>query len=368
MRTDIVKEGKVVVKVPTENKYEAAVFYNQDAELQRDISVSVLQAWQTLTKKKLVICDALAATGVRGLRYSKEVSGIKEAILNDHNLLAVKLIKQNIKLNKLSKCKANWSETNKLLYSGKVFDFIDIDPFGTPAPFLDGAAHSIFHKGFVGITATDAAPLSGTYPTACLRKYGIKTIKGTEFYRELGLRNLLTFTILTFARQDRAFIPVLSHATTHYFRLYGKVEHAGSVEPLLKQIKTLYYCRKCLNREFGSVREKCQCGSTFETAGPIYVGPIFDREFCSAAIEDLKKRDFKQKLAELELLYTILNESDSPFYFDLDFLAKITKKHPPKMDIFLERLKSKGFVATRTHFCQTAIKTDAKAKQAIECL
>ena len=366
MQTKLIQEGEVRLRVPTEDKFKAAVFYNRDAELQRDISIATLSAWKNLSKKKIFACDALSATGIRGLRYAKE-AGLKEIILNDHNPIAFKLIKQNIKLNKLTKiCKANWQNMNALLQS-KVFSFIDIDPFGTPNIFLDAAARSIHSKGLVAITATDTAPLSGTYPKTCLRKYGIKTIKGTEFYRELGIRNLITFTILAFSKYDRAFVPMLSHATTHYFRIYGKMGPASEIEPLLKQIKIIYYCRKCLNREFGNVRERCQCGSQFETAGPIYVGTIQDTIFCSAVIDDMKKRDFNQKKAELELLYMLVNEAKSPpLYFDLNAIGKAYKKVPPKLDVLIEKLKSKGFVATRTHFCPTGIKTDSDLKDILE--
>lgn len=369
MKIQLIQEGEIKLKVPTENKYKAAVFYNPEAEMQRDISISVLSAWKNISREKIWICDALSASGVRGLRYAKEVKGVKEVLLNDHNPIAFKLIKQNIKLNKLTKfCKANWQNTNVLLQS-KVFGFIDIDPFGTPNVFLDAAARSIWNKGFVAITATDTAPLSGTYPGTCFRKYGIKTIKGTEFYRELGIRNLITFTILTFSKYDRAFVPVVSHAKTHYFRIYGKIGPASAIEDLLKQIKFLNHCKKCLNRIFGEPKEKCECGSNFEIAGPVYSGPISDQDFCEAVLEDLKKRDFKQKKAELELLYMLVNEAKSPsLYFDVNAIGKIYKKVPPKLDILIEKLKSKGFAATRTHFCPTGVKTDAKITQLLECL
>ncbi len=257
-------------------------FFNPDAELVRDISVAALAVWQKQFGKPISVCDALSATGIRGLRYAKEISGVKEVLLNDSNPIAVRAIKKNISLNKLQKvCKANWSDANKLFFSGKVFDFIDLDPFGSPAQFVDGAANAIFHKGFVGTTATDTAALCGSKPFAGLRKYGL-LLRKTDFYQELGLRSLITFSILTFAKWDRAFIPVLSFSHKHYYRIFGKIAHAGEIEKLLKQINFVSYCRKCANRKTGSENICDFCGSQTEILGPIYLGKVDEKEFCSA--------------------------------------------------------------------------------------
>src|SRR3990172_6268294 len=103
MKTLNIKEGGTSIYVPREKTYEASVFYNPEAELTRDISVSALQAFQKQSKLKLNVLDALSATGIRGLRYKREVKGIKGLVLNDKNPLAAKLIRKNMKVNKI-KC------------------------------------------------------------------------------------------------------------------------------------------------------------------------------------------------------------------------------------------------------------------------
>src|SRR3990170_1628488 len=214
-----IKEGKIEIFQDKE------VFYNPLAELNRDLSVSALQVFQKQTKLKLNILDALAATGVRGIRYAKEVKGIKEMVLNDKNPRAVKLIKRNVKLNKAGTCKTERKDANILLRE-KIFNVIDLDPFGSPNVFLDSAAKSIWHKGFLMVTATDTAPLCGTYPEACLKKYGIESIK-TDFYNELGIRILITHIMQNVFRYERAFVPVFVLANKHYFRVFGKIDHLG---------------------------------------------------------------------------------------------------------------------------------------------
>lgn len=363
MKTKAVEEGEVRIRIPAGRKYDVAVFFNPEAELQRDISVSVLQAWANRVKP-LSVLDALSATGVRGLRYAKEVSGLGTITLNDKNPVAVNLIKQNIALNKCKKCKAAKADVN-ILMRENVFQVIDIDPFGSPNIFLDSAGRSIFHKGFLAVTATDTAPLCGAYPAACFRKYGIKTIKGTDYYAELGLRILTSHIILSMARWDRAFLPVLSHTTKHYFRVYGKIGRASEIEKLLKHFGFVMHCTKCGNRKTGKLQSICDfCGKEFSIAGPVYLGLILDKKFCEEVLSDLRDRDFRQKLEEVKLLNLLLEESELPaLYYDTHYIAKKQKLKIPKMEVLLKKLKKAGFKAGRTHFCATAIKTNASFKE-----
>lgn len=359
MKVQKIREGKINLYVPTARLPEhAAVFYNPKMEFSRNISVAALQVFQRQFKRKITVCDALAATGVRGLRYAKEVKGIKKVVLNDKNPLAVKLIKRNMTLNKLQKkCIASKEDANVLVHKN-VFVAIDIDPFGSPNIFLDSAARSIYHKGFLAVTATDTAPLCGAYPETCFRKYGIRSMK-TDYYSELGLRILLSYVILAMTKRERAFIPLLSHATEHYFRLFGRVEHKGKIDGILRQFGYVMHCSHCGDRKFGEIELKCRCGRKFSFCGPVYLGRIEDKKFCSEAEKECKKRGFKQE----EKLMKVIKNEDAPLYYDLHYLAKIAKTKIPKTDLLLNRLRKKGFSAERTHFCATAIKTDASFAQ-----
>ena len=353
MKLEKHSEGKMVFwSAPSLSK---SAFFNPEAELQRDISVCVLQAWQRQSGQSLTVCDALAAAGVRGLRYAKEVQGIKQVTLNDKNPFAVKVIRKNILLNRLSKvCNTSCADAN-VLFHQNIFDFIDIDPFGSPNLFLDAAGRSVWHNGFLAVTATDTAPLSGSVPKACFRKYAISTFKGAPFYPELGIRTLVSFIILAMARRDRAFVPVLSHATRHYFRCYGRIEHAGAIDSLLKKFGFVSY-----NPRTGEHRISSQPIEKWPFAGPLYLGPIQDRSFVKEVLNDLKLRDFRQKYVEGKLLNLLADEADAPpVDWDLHVLASKLKVPATGMDDVMLGLKRKGRFAVRTHFCPTAVKTNA---------
>lgn len=82
-------------------------------------------------KSGLRVLEALSATGLRSIRYAKEVPGIKEIIANDLSSAAVKAIKENIKLNNVEHL-VTASEANAmtLMYNSTSaqnrFDSIDL--------------------------------------------------------------------------------------------------------------------------------------------------------------------------------------------------------------------------------------------------
>jgi tRNA (guanine26-N2/guanine27-N2)-dimethyltransferase len=366
-----IQESRINFYVPDLTEYkiskEMPIFYNPEGELNRDISIAAIQAFQKDSKRRITICDALAGTGIRGLRYAKEVKGIKEVVLNDKNPLAVRLIRKNIKENKLKNCVASWEDASLYLRKN-IFDVIDLDPFGSPNIFIDSAARSIYHKGFLCVTSTDQAALTGTYPDTTLRKYGIKSIK-TEFYNELGIRILISFIMINLAKYDRAFIPQLSISTKHYYKVFGKIEHAGKITELLKEFGYVNYCPRCGDRKIGDI-EKCDGQNhAFKSCGLIYLGKINDKGFCKKILSDIKNRNFRLRKEETKLLRLIIGEAEMPpFYYDLHYLASKTKMEIPKFEVLIKRLKDKGFKASRTHFCLTSVKTDADYKNIIKFL
>ncbi|MEM2463971.1 MAG: tRNA (guanine(10)-N(2))-dimethyltransferase, partial [Candidatus Bathyarchaeia archaeon] len=84
--TEIVTEGQVRVLVPKLSAFvekpseyapsKAPVFYNPVMELNRDIAVLALQAYQQTVKREITVCEPLTGCGVRGIRFALEVEGI----------------------------------------------------------------------------------------------------------------------------------------------------------------------------------------------------------------------------------------------------------------------------------------------------
>jgi tRNA (guanine26-N2/guanine27-N2)-dimethyltransferase len=319
-------------------------------KLNRDICCAFVRSLS-----KMTFADVLAGSGAKGVRVGVESN--HSVFLNDGSKDAVKLIKKNAKINKI---KVDISNENANLFLAKnKFDFIDIDPFGTPVPFLDSAIPACEKNGYLGVTATDTAPLCGVYPKACYRKYSAKPIR-SEFCHEVGLRILLGYVARTAAKYRRGVKCLLSHSTEHYFRLYVKLSSGKrKADASLAEIGYVYYCRKCLKRiykkEFLPSELECNCGNAYEVAGPLWLGKIKD----NATLKKVIKKSHYLKDAQMEkLLFAILEEIDVPFYFDVHKLCKHKKiSAPPLVDI-IDALRDHGYMASRTHFCPTGIKTD----------
>lgn len=168
--TETVTEGTTRVLVPKLRAFvkqtsdyapsKAPVFYNPAMALNRDLAVVTLQTYQRMSERELVCCEPLAGCGIRGVRLANEVEGVHKVVINDISPEASRLTEHNAKLgNSVKKIEVANEDANLLLsrYAAprKRFDYIDIDPFGSPAPYLDSALRAIRDGGLLALTATD---------------------------------------------------------------------------------------------------------------------------------------------------------------------------------------------------------------------
>jgi tRNA (guanine26-N2/guanine27-N2)-dimethyltransferase len=351
------------------------VFYNPIMELSRDISVSALQVIAD-ELGSIRVCDPLAGVGARGLRYAKEVREIAKVVVNDRSREAVELIRRNVELNELSSSIEALNEDANVLLRGyrPRFQAVDIDPFGSPAPFTDSACAVLSRNGFLMLTATDTAPLSGNQPKACIRRYGAKPLR-TEYCHELGIRILIGFCQRVAGMHEIALSPLLAHSTRHYFRVYMKaVMGAKRADEIMAQHGYVSQCNACGRRmiSFGIAVDlpiKCECGEKLGHAGPIWLGRIMDKGFIQRVMSDLSKRNFRLGQEELVLLSRCLEESEGPpTYYEISEVARMAGVQPPKILKVISRLRSRGYFASRTHFSGTGLRTDAPLDEIISAL
>lgn len=136
--------------------------------------------WQS--NEPIKVLDALSATGLRAIRFAQEVPNIGKVFANDFSESSVKNIKRNVKENGLENLIEVTCDDAKLLmmkntsYS-KRFHVVDLDPYGTAAPFLDAAVQSVADGGLLMVTCTDMAVLCGNAPEACFLKYKSTALK-----------------------------------------------------------------------------------------------------------------------------------------------------------------------------------------------
>ncbi|WP_461460930.1 tRNA (guanine(10)-N(2))-dimethyltransferase [Methanobrevibacter sp.] len=368
-----INEGLCKIQFPEYEKVssEAPVFYNPKMELNRDISILAIQAFQKKLDSKINIGDVFGGSGIRGIRYKKEIDNVGLVAVNDISPLAGEFTKENAINNNIIIEEENFEihqdEANNFLRKNRGrFDVVDIDPFGTPSFFIDSVAASIKRNSLLCVTATDTSALCGTYKAPCIRKYNAKPYK-SEYCHENGIRILAGFVALTFAKYQKYVEIKLSHSTEHYMRIYMIVKKGSkATDESLKNIGYISHCKHCLYREStnglaGSLNNTCPiCGQKLIHAGPLWLGKIQNKDFIEQMLKLIPEKELNT-FSEIEkLLEKCQNEADAmASSYDIHEISRTLKISAPKIDKVMEDLESLGYYALRTHFSPTSIKTDA---------
>jgi tRNA (guanine26-N2/guanine27-N2)-dimethyltransferase len=381
--SEVIKEGKVAVLVPKLIAFgvcpsdyapsKAPVFYNPVMEFNRDLTVLAFQTYQRLASKEIVICEPHTGTGIRSIRFATEIEGVKHVVSGDINSHSIQLATYNTAINNLqTRIRLKHQDANRLLsnYSPpkKRFDIIDIDPFGTPVPFLDSAVQALRNNGLLAVTATDMAPLCGVHPRACVRKYGGKPLR-TEYCKELAVRFLAGCIATTAAKHDIGTHFLFSHCDAHYIRTYIQIGYgAQRADEAIKNIGYVLHCFKCLHREtaykpFPETAAKCpECGAKMDYAGPLWMGKILNAEFIERMTSENTRMAFRESGRIGKLLTQVKAEANMPAtYFVLDKLSGKLRLPAPSTADFFAALHNAGFKAAATHFNPRGVRTDAPA-------
>ena len=380
--SEIIEEGKVKVLVPKLEAYgvvpsdyapsKAPVFYNPVMEFNRDLTVLVFKAYQRLVNHEISICEPFTSQGIRGIRFAAEVEGVTRVLLADINTSAYELAKHNIELNNVQdKITIKNKDANCVLSCNaspkKRFDIVDIDPFGTPAPYLDSAFRALKNKGLLAATATDLAPLCGVHAKACVRKYGGKPMR-TEYCHELAVRLLAGCMASTAAKHDIGIRILFSHSSNHYIRVYAQIGYGcQKADENLKQTGYILHCFNCMHREVGTKifgkGDVCpECGAKVDYAGPLWIGNISDAAFIEQIIKENQNTAFKNSAKIIKLLNLTKNEAIAPAtYYVVDKLSGKLNLPAPSNESFLSALRRNGFQGVPVHFNPRGIKTDASA-------
>jgi len=381
--TETVKEGRVKVVVPKLSTYvkkpwdyapsKAPVFYNPTMELNRDLAVLALQAHQKLLGREVSVCEPLTGCGLRGTRFAVEVEGVCRVFLNDIKPEAARLASFNAELNNVEDRVEVANEDANLFLSRnaaprKRFDYVDVDPFGSPVPYLDSAIRALRNGGLLALTATDMAPLCGVHARACLRKYGGQPLR-TEYCHELAVRLLIGCLTMMAAKHAIGVEVLFSHSVDHYVRAYAVVNYgARSADKSVQQMGYILHCFSCFHRETVSgitspLKHVCpSCGAKLSVAGPLWLGKIADKNFCSLMERDAEGRSLRQEKRLLKMLSLVQNEAEAPVtYYTVDKICDKLNLPIPALKKVLDKIKKEGFQAVPTHFNSRGFRTDAPA-------
>ncbi|KAK0182400.1 hypothetical protein PV327_000544 [Microctonus hyperodae] len=398
-----VNEGKAEILVTEKN-----VFYNPVQEFNRDLSVAVLSLFarekydenvkktnkfsdnshkdvensmelSNKNKNGISILEALSATGLRSIRYGKEIPYVDRIVANDISSKAVDSIKKNIEHNKMDHLiTANHQDATIFMYQSRQnrFDVVDLDPYGCPSIFLDSAVQCVSNGGLLLVTATDMAVLAGNSPETCYVKYGAVSIKSKACH-ELALRILLQHIAAHAGRYGRYIEPLLSVSVDFYIRVFVRV-FTGQIKckKNTSKLGMVYQCIGCESmtiQPLGTVDSEsyklpsgppvdqlCKfCRHKHHIGGPIWIGSIHNQSFVAKLIESVDNMELGTLKRIKGVLNVIHEELDIPLYYVLDRLMSIVRCDTPSMIKFRSALLNAGYKVSFSHTNKLSIKTDA---------
>lgn len=342
------------------------VFYNPQAAVSRDLTSVFIKS--IFGEKEFLFVDLLSGTGIRGIRIVRETGGY--GILNDIDPRAYYYIRKNIELNNLEdRLEAYNNEANALLntlvLAGVFVDYLDVDPYGSPVPFLDSVFKPIGREAYIGITATDTAPLTCTYPHKALSRYWSKCIK-LDFEKEYAARLLIANIVMRASALEIELRPVLTLVFQHFIRTFfiAKRTASGAYRVFDECIGYLWYCKETLERGFIKNPEELREVSCKSSDKPMLLGRVW---ICELSNIDLVTRALAASTAmtwlkpETVKLLGKLKEEASIIqpYFRLDKLCSVLKVTMPSIKQLVDELRNLGIKCSRTHMDPRGLRVQA---------
>jgi len=361
---ELIKEGATAFYAPPGSGRGAGpvtgpVFFNPVGRIARDAFIACFSAFpEFVGSGGLSFAEAFGGTGIKGIRLAVEGGGYSKFFINDLNDEAVNAVKGSARLNGIEgRVIASRHDVYSFLQSirdmGGV-DALDIDPFGSPVPFIESALRAVRNGGLVSFTATDTAVLSGVHAAASEKKYGIRALRG-QGHQETSARALASAVMAGGARLDIATEPLFFHVYKHYVRGYFLARRSATIATsLVKSFGYISYC-SCGYTTAEEATTCPQCSRPLKKAGPYYLGPLFDRGFLSKAGAISSKSFpkislFKMALEDIQL---------PPYFYHLPFLAdEMGVPTPPKGEVIMI-MRKMGFLASGSSFDPQGVRTDA---------
>ena len=374
-----VREGKARICVPDPSRYRrpdgvyepawAPVFYNPRMAFNRDVAVVFARAWARLRGlNRVTVVEPLAGSGVRAIRYALETPAARVYAF-DIDPLAVTLSELNAERNNASNVIVAQGDANALLHTLRSrrerIHIIDLDPFGSPNPFLDASLAALRGRGVLAATATDTAPLTGTHSAALRRKYDV--IPGRSFLeKEQAVRILAGYIVRRAATREYGARILLAYYADYYVRVYVELEPgARRADRALEQLGYLAYCQRCGIAWYTSKpwrKPVCpRCGGEASILGPVYTGPLCDESIVDSMLEEASGMDWLSNRERVQELLSMLRAecSITAPHYRIDRIAAALKVNMPSPRLVVEELRRQGYRATLTHFDKRGVRTDA---------
>ena len=262
--------------------------------------------WLVAGEKPIRVLDALCATGVRVRRWRNEIPANLQQRLR-------------ISANDLDEFALNWTRISHITHppevivdqefeddrynripSGEIingihiqqldarvammesaFQWVDLDPFGSPVSFLDSAIQCLSRSGVLEVTATDTAALTGSSPSSMARRYGAKGLVDIYAHDD-AVRILLGLIATSAARLDKKIKPILALFDGHHVRV--SVQLKTSKEGASEITQNMGWRVRGDDIPYRFVTHP-NADQLENASGPMWIGPLWDAEIAGRITE-----------------------------------------------------------------------------------
>lgn len=410
------------------SKAEIPVFHNPAMTGSRTRSVLLLdqclrEDWLTKPGAKIRVLDGLAASAVRSRRWLGEIPTESAERLRvtaiDADTTALAWARANHQshppgLSDEVDAEFPMHERGLRILQGDLrarvleagWQWVDLDPFGPPTPFLDTVMQGLARVAVVDVTATDTAALCGAAADSARRRYGTMAVVD-DLRHDTAMRVLLGHVASVAARHDRAIEPLMAIFDDHHVRVSiiarkskqeassfaenigWRIHNPSSDEVAIGVARGLHPAGESDEPQLSVLIpwDTAPGGSfTGRISGPLWTGPLGKPEvyaemtaeraveLCALDSErdgDLVKRleipdstiRDSQRLAAKAVrgLAEVAEVIDLPCTYPVDMVASLYSDitGPPSPTTLAEKLREKGWRAAKDFIAVPAVRTDA---------
>lgn len=349
-------------------------FYRSQGQTARDLGVLAAAVYRQHTGH-LHVLDAMAGSGVRSLRYWLE-SQADWIWANDSNLEIGAVLQQNLKLAIAQKiCQVTFRDAKRIFFDcydrREFYDVVDVDCFGSPAPYLSACLDATKIGGLLYLTSTDGRTVTGHESESGLALYGAYP-RSHPAAHEQGLRILIGSIQQQAAAKGLGVEPIFSLFLGETYRVMLRLV----ASPLLnsQHYGFLGYCHQCGEYHIISWRTlgRVQCRSRscsgdrgwLTVSGPMWLGKLHDSDQLRLFSALAAQWNWSKQLPLLELMAI---EADlPPYFYTLGEIGRRGKLDIPKRSQLIQALQNLGYRSTPTHIHAQAIKTNADLNTCID--
>jgi tRNA (guanine26-N2/guanine27-N2)-dimethyltransferase len=370
--------------------------------------------WLVKNGKSIRVFDALCSTGVRIRRWRNEIPDELQSRLritaNDLDDFALNWarishqshpppvsIDHSVESDRYGKTPDGAFENGiffqqldaRVALSDASYQWIDVDPFGSPVSFLDSAIQSLARTGVLEVTATDTAALTGSSLSSQQRRYGAKGIVDLYAHDD-AVRTLMGLIATTAARHDKSMTPILALFDGHHVRV--SVILSTSKENASKVHSNMGWRIRCDDSPY-VFKQHPNENQLERASGPMWIGPLWNKEItermteqramelCHPSKEDLVKaraagldwdetdleyatRELRRSVRHISKAADLMSREH--LLLNLDSLPKWSKTPgAPKMEVLIQCLIENGHSAARAPDSEPVFVTDASFQEVV---